>query len=57
MSIYSDFKSGAISDEELRNMGVIMNRQDRYWKAKELEQMYYNDDEEEDEDVYCEHTV
>ena len=57
MSIYSDFKCGAISDEELRNMGVIMNRQDRYWKAKELEQMYYNDDEEEDEDVYCERTV
>ena len=51
MSIYSDFKCGAISDEELRNMGVIMNRQDRYWEAKELEQMYYNDDEEEDEDV------
>lgn len=29
MSIYSDYKVGAISDEELRNFGVRENRRDR----------------------------
>ena len=35
MSIYSDYECGAISDEELRNFGVRMNRQDRYEQIKE----------------------
>ena len=29
MSIYSDYKVGAISDEEFRNFGVRENRRDR----------------------------
>lgn len=37
MSIYSDFECGAISDEELRNFGVRMNRKDRYEQEEELE--------------------
>lgn len=37
MSIFSDYECGAISDEELRNFGVRMNRQDRYEQEKEQE--------------------
>ena len=37
MSIYSDYECGAISDEELRNFGAKMNRQDRYEQEKEQE--------------------
>lgn len=42
MSIFSDYKAGALTDEEFHNECVKMNTQDRY----EQEHMY--DDDEED---------
>ena len=48
MSIFSDYKVGALTDEEFHNECVKMNMQDRY----EQEHMY--DDDEDDEDMMCE---
>ena len=48
MSIYSDYKVGALSDEEFREECKRINREDRidreeYWKSFE------NDEEDDDE--------
>ena len=49
MSIWSDYKCGALTDEEFRDECIKMNLQDRY----EREHMYdkwFDEDEEEDEE-------
>ena len=46
MSIFSDFKVGALSEQEYRDECIRMNREDRY----ERERMYETEDQEEDED-------
>ena len=45
MSIFSDYKVGALSDDEFRSECARMNREERYYEAKEAESMYYTDDE------------
>jgi len=45
MSIFSDYKGGALTDEQYYNECVRMNLQGRY----EQEHMY--DDEEDDEEI------
>ena len=46
MSIFSDYKCGAMSDFEFDQACVRMNNEDRY----EREHLYDLDDESEDED-------
>ena len=53
MSIYSDFKCEAMSEAEFHNACARMNREDRYYEAREAASMYYHDDDECDYD--CEH--
>lgn len=53
MSVFSDFKCGAMSEAEFHNACARMNREDRYYEAREAASMYYHDDDECDED--CEH--
>ena len=52
MSIYSDFKVGAITQEEFDNYGAFENRRDRY----EREHQYIDDFERyaDDEDLVIE---
>jgi len=50
MSIFSDHKVGALTDEEFENACRRMNREDRYYEALEASKEYYND-ESEDGDV------
>ena len=54
MSIYSDHKVGALSDEEFEFLAAREDRMERYWEAKETEHLYHNDDEEGDDDAICE---
>lgn len=48
MSIFSDYKCGALSDEEFRSACAEMNRQDRWEREHEFE-----DDEEEEQKGMC----
>lgn len=45
ISIFSDYKCGAMSDDEFRSACAEMNRQDRWEREHE-----FDDDEEEDDD-------
>jgi hypothetical protein len=49
MSIYSDHKCGALSDEEFKRLVAIENRRERYYEEKASEELYWNDDDERDE--------
>ena len=48
MSIFSDYKCGALSDEEFRSACAEMNRQDRWEREHE-----FDDDEEEEQKGMC----
>ena len=51
MSIFSDYRVGALSEFEFEQACRRMNREDRYYEAMQAEQEYYHDDDEsEDED-------
>ena len=46
MSIYSDHKCGALSDEEFKRLAAIEDRRERYYEEREAEREYWNDDDE-----------
>lgn len=50
MSIYSDYKVGALTDEEFKRLAAIEDRRERYYEERETEREYWNDDDEVDED-------
>lgn len=59
MSIYSDYKVGALTDEEFDHYGAIENRRDRWERTHDyiddFERGYYEQDEDlviESEDDY-----
>lgn len=45
MSIYSDYKVGALSDDEFRNMCILENRRERQEYIDEWERYAEEDDE------------
>lgn len=51
MSIYSDYKAGAMSEEEFKNACARADRIERYYEARE-EYLKANDYDEEREDDY-----
>ena len=50
MSIYSDYKVGALSDEEFEWLAAREDRMERYWDERASEELYYHDDDERDEE-------
>lgn len=51
MSIYSDYKAGAMNEEEFKNACARADRIERYYEARE-EYLKANDYDEEREDDY-----
>lgn len=49
MSIYSDYKCGALSDEEFKALCIHENEKERYYDLLIEKQEYYNDDDFEEE--------
>ena len=49
MSIYSDHKVGALTDEEFRFLAERENRRERYYEEREAEREYWSDDDREEE--------
>ena len=49
MSIYSDYKVGALSDEEFEWLAARENRRERYYGEKASEELYWHDDDEREE--------
>lgn len=50
MSIYSDYKVGAMSYEEFRQAAAWEARKEKYYEDKMYEDDYDEDEEEEDDD-------
>lgn len=44
MSIFSDYSVGALSDDEFRELGNRMNRQDRYEREHEHDDFFIEPD-------------
>lgn len=51
MSIYSDYKCGALSEDEFHSLAAWKNRRERAY-VDEFERLYYKDEESEDEDGF-----
>lgn len=49
MSIYSDYKARALTDEEFKRLAAIEDRRERYYEEREAEREYWHDDDERDE--------
>ena len=54
MSYYSDWRVGALSDDEYRYFCNRENRMDRYYEILDMQKEYYNDDDVDyfDDDEY-----
>ena len=50
MSIYSDHKCGALSDEEFRQLAAIEDRRERYYEMQDIERELWHDDDEVDDE-------
>ena len=46
LSIFSDHKVGALSDEDFEIEGIRMNNHDRIEREEELERLYHDEDGE-----------
>ena len=53
MSIYSDHKCGALTDEEFSFLAARENALDRWYQEREAEKEYLNDEDIEDEYDEC----
>ena len=49
MSIYSDHRVGALTDEEFEWLAAREKRQEQYWEAKDMEREYWHDDDDNEE--------
>ena len=46
MSAYSDWRRGAMTDDEYKYHTAWEDRRDRYYEEREAEKLYYNDDDD-----------
>ena len=46
MSAYSDWRAGAMTDDEYKYYTAWEARRDQYYEEREIEKLYYNDDDD-----------